>query len=116
MSEEKKNKVSYSSIDTYSRCPYLYKLKYVDKIKSDEHGASLDFGIIIDYVSGLMFSELKSDKKSDYFDIFMNYKSKDKDDNVRGWNLVYDDPNIHYVTNDLDRDLLEPEDLANIKL
>ncbi len=101
MSKEKKKnlRLSYSSIDSFSRCAYLYKLRYVDKIVVDDHGASLNFGIAFDNVTGLMFKELKEENKSNYFKIF-----------EEEWDDIFDNKNVHYITADLDADLFEEGD------
>ena len=43
MSEEKKKHVSFSAMQTWTTCPYKYKLSYIDKIR-DSYSPYLDYG------------------------------------------------------------------------
>jgi len=99
----KKLRLSFSSTGDYKTCPYKYKFKYIDNLVSKDQGASLAFGGAIDKaIEGLLLGS------EDYFDIFLNDKS-------RGWNNSFDDSNIFYTRRDYNDSIFGDSDLLKIK-
>lgn len=78
---------SYSKIDTYKKCPFKYKLIYVEKhlVKSDT--VSTDFGSLVHYIEEQIGKDIKEGRPipyDTYKDLFMTIK----EEKVAGVNTI----------------------------
>lgn len=60
-----KRRVSYSQIDMYEHCPLHWKLKYVDKIKSDELSVPLQYGLAVHETNEEFFESRRTNNPFD---------------------------------------------------
>lgn len=75
---------SYSKLDTYIKCPYKYKIVYVEGHKINVDTVATCFGTLVHYIEELIGTDLKNNKSIDYNyykDLFVNiHKTIDKKD------------------------------------
>lgn len=73
-----KSVLSYSRLETYEKCPYKYKLKYIDKNYSSDSAIALDVGTLCHYIMEMKYKDINNDE---LLDIFVNGK---EDENIMG--------------------------------
>ena len=77
-------KMSYSKTETYSSCPYKYKLTYVDKHFINQPSIATDFGTLIHYVEETIARTIKSGQELNYRKLMNLLYDGDKENNVKG--------------------------------
>ncbi|MCK9596141.1 PD-(D/E)XK nuclease family protein [Candidatus Pacearchaeota archaeon] len=65
MNEEKKH-ISFSAINQWNKCPYSYKIVYVDKVKEFNHSEFTAFGSSMHYVIENLLLNEKFDKHNEF--------------------------------------------------
>lgn len=71
---------SYSKIETYKKCPFKYKLIYVDKHQIKSGTVATDFGSLVHYIEERIGIDLKEGKDVNYDvykDMFLNMNTED---------------------------------------
>ena len=112
--------ISYSSVEKYNTCPYLYKLHYIERIRSSSISSALFYGGYIGEVfqAKLMNKIINATPEEkelaklgiyDYFDELM------KSTNINGKTVELYDPRVIYYKGDYDESLLTPEDFKIIE-
>jgi len=79
--------LSYSRVDTYKRCPFKYKLLYIEKHKIETDTVSTELGSLVHYIEEQIAKDLKEGKEVNYGfykDQFFNINQ----DKVIGVNII----------------------------
>lgn len=98
-------RLSNSSINTYSECPYKYKLDKVDRIRPTWKSSSLLFGSAID---AAMEAILSGDKELCGEDYFVNNMVETE---INGKKVkTFKTSNIRYTSGDVQEELLDKSD------
>ena len=63
---EKKEKFSYTKLDTYSKCPFQFKKKYEEKKRSSKSSLAMDIGSILHKGKEIIANSLIADETPDY--------------------------------------------------
>ena len=105
--QDKREKFSYSKIDTYEECGWRYKLKYVDKHFVDTSSIATEFGTLVHFVEETMANDIKENGNAPNFlinynkyeDLFIN-GYKDEKETILGAEALRDKyPNEFYKKN-----------------
>ena len=64
--KEKKEKFSYTKLDTYSKCPFQFKKKYEEKKRSSVSSLAMDIGSILHKGKEIIANSLIADETPDY--------------------------------------------------
>ena len=94
-------KTSYSQNSTYAACSMMWKLKYVDKIKTPENSSALFFGTAVDQSIMSMLENPHSSPEEIFkklWTIGKNYKKEDI--------KIYDSTVIKFNSSDFDIDVI----------
>ena len=92
MEENKKEKFSYSKLDTMKSCGWQYKLKYIDKNFVYTNSIATDFGTLVHYIEETIAKDIMANNDEPYFmidtnkyiDLFINADIQEDGDNVLG--------------------------------
>lgn len=103
--------MSHSAQQCYKECAEKYHLKYLEKVKPIEVGASLAFGIAIDNAVGHLLNCIKDGKKDEgvitFRSVFLG--------GAKGWNTALDNADLRYRQKDYDDSILtDPDDKNQI--
>lgn len=101
-------KYSYSRVDTYGKCPWKYKLKYVDLHYIESSTLALELGTLVHYIEEHISYALMEGKKPDYDtlrDEFYNINNpkthpQDMDNGQYGINILKDRYQSEFYTID----------------
>ena len=64
--KEKKERFSYTKLDTYSKCPFQFKKKYEEKKRSSVSSLAMDIGSILHKGKEIIANSLIADETPDY--------------------------------------------------
>lgn len=103
------NKISYTALSKYLECPESYRLHYGEKLRSIKIGSALVFGKAFD--TAVMHLLIHKDLKKS-LEVFEEEWTTSTD-NAGNSISVYNNSLIEYRINDLDRDLLTPEEQSS---
>jgi hypothetical protein len=120
MSDKKGLIISHSAIEKYKTCPAMYKLHYIDKIRSDKIGSALLFGNALDItLNCLLAIKLVEptedacddiDKLKNLFDQNFTYQMINKElEDVRTSHF------IDYYSSDFDPYVLRDDDYTSLE-
>ena len=59
-------KYSYSRVDTYGKCPWKYKLKYIDLHYTESSTLALELGTLVHYIEEHISYALMKGEEPDY--------------------------------------------------
>jgi hypothetical protein len=104
---------SYTRIDTYKRCPFKYKLLYIEKHQVEIETISTELGSLIHYIEEHIATDLKAGKEINY-DFYKEQFFNINEDKVIGVNLIKDKYKNEWKVPD--KNNLSHEDKANIYL
>lgn len=76
------NVLSYSRLETYEKCPYKYKLQYVDKNYSNDTAIALEVGTLCHYIMEMKY---KGCSNEELLKIFLD---GDEIENIKGFNQL----------------------------
>lgn len=113
-------RLSHSASEKYSTCPAMYKLHYIDKIRSDKIGSALHFGNAMDEALNVLLSTKMDtpaenatddlDRLKAGFDHHMTFRIINKEmEDIRTSHFV------EYYKSDFDRDILLPDDFKSLE-
>lgn len=122
MSQKKTLRLSNTAVDTYTACPFKYKLHYVDKIRAKTIGSALIFGKAVDEALNVLLltkkKELTEEEKTlvtkcphDVFDLEFSIANINGD--------IVDTKNtyrVDYYRSDCDLSVLTQDDYSWIKI
>ena len=60
------DKFSYSRLEVYNKCPFKYKLVYVDGHKIETDTVATEFGTLVHYIEEQIGLDIKNGKDVDY--------------------------------------------------
>jgi putative RecB family exonuclease len=80
---------SYSRIDTYKKCPFKYKLLYIEKHQVEAETVSTELGSLIHYIEEHIAIDLKEGREIDY-DFYKEQLLNINVDKIRGVNIIKD--------------------------
>jgi len=92
MEENKKEKFSYSKLDTYNSCGWKYKLKYIDKNFVDSDLIAADFGTLVHYIEETIANDIIANNHEPHFmlddqkyiDLFINVDIANEKETILG--------------------------------
>jgi hypothetical protein len=106
------NKLSHSSVSTYTTCAYKYKLRYIEKLYPKNPSAALLFGTAIDKA----LTDMLNDHAANNIDwLGQTYKTTF----INNWRRgevnkkivdLYDNPDVVYAASDMDWKLMSNKD------
>jgi putative RecB family exonuclease len=79
--------LSYSRVDTYKKCPFKYKLLYIDKHKVEFDSVSTELGSLIHYIEEQISIDIKNGKEVNY-DFYKDQFLNINQDKIIGVNLI----------------------------
>jgi putative RecB family exonuclease len=79
--------LSYSRIDTYKKCPFKYKLLYVDNHQVYVDSVSTEFGTLVHYIEESMGKEMMEGKEVN-IDFYRNLFLTVNEEKVKGVNFL----------------------------
>jgi putative RecB family exonuclease len=80
---------SYSRIDTYKKCPFKYKLLYIEKHQVEADTVSTELGSLIHYIEEQIAIDIKNGKKVNY-DFYKEQMLNINTDKIKGVNIIKD--------------------------
>jgi putative RecB family exonuclease len=80
---------SYSRIDTYKKCPFKYKLLYIEKHQVEADTVSTELGSLIHYIEEQIAIDIKNGKEVNY-DFYKEQMLNINTDKIKGVNIIKD--------------------------
>jgi putative RecB family exonuclease len=80
---------SYSRIDTYKKCPFKYKLLYIEKHQVEADTVSTELGSLIHYIEEQIAIDIKNGKEVNY-DFYKEQILNINTDKIKGVNIIKD--------------------------
>jgi hypothetical protein len=105
--------LSYSRIDTYKRCPFKYKLLYIEKHQIETDTVSTELGSLIHYIEEQISKDLKEGKEINY-DFYKEQLLNIQIDKIIGINLIKEKYSKEWKVKD--KNDFSHEDKANVYL
>lgn len=103
-------KSSYSQNNTYITCPQHWHWSYKEQLKSPDQSAALYFGSAVD---DAVMANLEG--KDNYMDVFYSRWTTARGYGNNPDTPLFDNMEVTYSSSDWDIDVLEPEDIADMK-
>lgn len=107
MTTKKKIVISYSAAECWKECGEKYYLKYNQRVRPIEEGASLFFGTCIDNSLCFLLNAKKEGKEHLGLEGFKELFLLDP---TKGWNLAFDNSKYRYSKTDFDLDVVGSKD------
>jgi hypothetical protein len=107
MTNKKKIRMSYSAAECWKTCGEKYWLKYDQRVRPLEEGASLFFGTCVDNALVFLLEAKKEGKEHLGKEGFKELFLVDKD---KGWNCAFDSSQQRYGKADYDPDVFSEAD------
>ena len=79
--------LSYSRVDTYKRCPFKYKLLYIEKHQIETDTVSTELGSLIHYIEEQISKDLKEGKEINY-DLYKEQLLNITSGKITGINII----------------------------
>jgi len=80
---------SYSRIDTYKKCPFKYKLLYIEKHQVEADTVSTELGSLVHYIEEQIAIDIKNGKEVNY-DFYKEQMLNINTDKIKGANIIKD--------------------------
>ena len=101
-------KYSYSRVDTYDKCPWKYKLKYIDLNYIESNTLALELGTLVHFIEEhISYALMKGEKpdydslRKDFYDINIPKSGpQDMDGGIYGINILKDKYSSDFYTTD----------------